>query len=385
LVIAGVYALTLLSPVVSIVVTTFLLTFLIFIPARMIANRSLALTYNASVLLIFLILVALIIITVLLIIPNLAQFVRSIGTSLDSNLRIFTEQLRQWSPEEGAFYLNVLNLFELDITQYALPLRNLLVGADVEEAAQSAAAMIETMPAIDVGQIVNTISQILGSLVSALTNFVSTLFMGLLLSLIILLELPRYQEGMLNSFPSHQRELRLLASRVSRVWQGFFRGQLTLCLIIGAITYLQLVLMGIPSAFIVAVLVALVSLIPTIGGIIALIPLAIAPLLQGSTVFTEMNALTLTLLVVGINFVISQIIWNVVAPKIMGDAVSLPLPLIFIGIIIGAALGGVLGAFLIVPILGTIRVVVEYLVAKITRKDPYPGEEMPDVIVLKKI
>jgi predicted PurR-regulated permease PerM len=169
------------------------------------------------------------------------------------------------------------------------------------------------------------------------------------------------------------------------VWQGFFRGQLTLCLIIGAITYLQLVLMGIPSAFIVAVLVALVSLIPTIGGIIALIPLAIAPLLQGSTVFTEMNALTLTLLVVGINFVISQIIWNVVAPKIMGDAVSLPLPLIFIGIIIGAALGGVLGAFLIVPILGTIRVVVEYLVAKITRKDPYPGEEMPDVIVLKKI
>jgi predicted PurR-regulated permease PerM len=80
------------------------------------------------------------------------------------------------------------------------------------------------------------------------------------------------------------------------------------------------------------------------------------------------------LLVVGINLVVSQIIWNGVAPKIIGSAVALPLPVIIVGIVIGTAVGGVLGAFLVVPILGTLRVIVYYLIMKITQRDPYPNE-----------
>ena len=66
-------------------------------------------------------------------------------------------------------------------------------------------------------------------------------------------------------------------------------------------------------------------------------------------------------------------------------AVSLPLPVIIIGIIVGTALGGALGAFLIVPILGTARVIVIYLMAKVRQRDPFPGEEMPQFESLSKL
>ena len=74
---------------------------------------------------------------------------------------------------------------------------------------------------------------------------------------------------------------------------------------------------------------------------------------------------------------ISQIIWNAVAPKILGDALDLPLPVIIVGVFIGAAAGGVLGAFLVAPIMATMRVLIAYTWNKINLQDPYPGEPEP--------
>ena len=60
-------------------------------------------------------------------------------------------------------------------------------------------------------------------------------------------------------------------------------------------------------------------------------------------------------------------------------------PVIIVGIIVGTALGGALGAFLIVPILGTARVIVLYLMAKVMQHDPFPGEVMPEFEPLSKL
>jgi predicted PurR-regulated permease PerM len=73
--------------------------------------------------------------------------------------------------------------------------------------------------------------------------------------------------------------------------------------------------------------------------------------------------------------VIVEIIWNVVAPKLLGDAVDLSLPIVIIGVFIGSASFGILGAFLIVPIMGTVRVILHYLLRKIGQQDPFPGQE----------
>jgi predicted PurR-regulated permease PerM len=130
--------------------------------------------------------------------------------------------------------------------------------------------------------------------------------------------------------------------------------------------------MGITNAEILAVITGLISLIPTIGGIIALFPLGLVPLLQGSTVLTDISNLGVAVLVVLVNAIINQIVWNIIAPKILGDALELPLPFIIVGVFIGAAVGGVLGAFLVAPTMGTIRILVVYALNKLAGRNPFP-------------
>ncbi len=386
LVVACVYALTLLGPILSILIITFLLSFLIFVPSRLLAKYT-ALNYSGSVLVIFLIILIIIFILVLVIAPSVVQVTRTVGNGLSNEFKTFEQSLRDWDPTTSGYNYNLLGIIPIDITPIASQIREALLASDPQAAAGIAQqAILNNIPSLNVGQIVSTATQVITSLIGTFTGFFSTLFLGLFLSLLILLELPMYQHRILSSGSApFQRDLRLIGVKIMHVWQGFFQGQLLLAIIIGVLTFLQLILMGVQGAVTISIIVAVISLIPTIGGIIALIPLAAVPLLQGSTVFTEMGNGTFALLVVGINLVISQIIWNVVAPKIMGDAVSLPLPVIIVGIIIGTALGGALGAFLIVPILGTARVIVLYLMSKVMQRDPFPGEEMPQFEPLSRL
>jgi predicted PurR-regulated permease PerM len=386
MVIAAVYALTLLSPIITLLITTFLLSFLIYVPARALAVHT-PLNYSVSVLVIFGIILLGICIFVVVLVPNIVDLLRNIAAGVADRWEQLQASLLAWNPAETPYTIPVFGLFNLDVTPVAVQLRALLIEPDRAIAQQLAqSAILENLPAIDPGQIVGVVTAIIAALLGAFSQFLSTLFLGLFLSLLILLDLPRYQSNVLSSVASqYQRETRLLTVKVTRVWQGFFRGQLLLCIIIGLLTFIQLAVMGIPGALPLAAIVALISLIPSIGGIIALFPLALVPLLQGSTILTQLSNTSVALLVVGVNLVISQVIWNVVAPKIMGEAVSLPLPVIIVGIIIGTALGGVLGAFLIVPILGTIRVIVLYLIAKVRRLDPFPGEETPEFVELAKV
>jgi predicted PurR-regulated permease PerM len=48
---------------------------------------------------------------------------------------------------------------------------------------------------------------------------------------------------------------------------------------------------------------------------------------------------------------------------------------VLIGVFAGAAAYGLLGAFLVAPVIGSVVVIVRYLLAKIGGVDPYPGEE----------
>jgi hypothetical protein len=50
---------------------------------------------------------------------------------------------------------------------------------------------------------------------------------------------------------------------------------------------------------------------------------------------------------------------------------------VILGIILGTSIGGILGAFLAVPLMAILREIVEYLLKKIQGGDPYPGEPEP--------
>lgn len=399
LLIAGVYALTLFTPVIPMVTLAFLLAFLLYAPSRAIVRRT-PVPYPLAVVLLYLLIILALLFMALVLIPAFVSGINSLIGTVEQAYTDLQATLQAYQPQHGV--VTVLGI-DLDLNFLIEPVRNFVLGTQVraeptaEPGAEGPPPTATPTPegtstgepgdgsaqTIDLRQLVESLVNVAGtvtgtltSAITGVTGFVVTLVMALLISFLILLDVPRLQKAFVDWVPAaYHREYVLLIRQIVHVWNGFFRGQVTIGAIIGVITWLQLTLMGVRNAEILAVFTGLISLIPTLGGIIALIPLGLVPLLEGSSVFTDMPHGTFALLVVGINLAISQVVWNAVAPKILGDALDLPLPVIIIGVFIGAAVGGILGAFLVAPVIGTIRVILVYVLNKLSLRDPFPGEE----------
>jgi predicted PurR-regulated permease PerM len=367
LLIAVVYALTLLAPVMNLLSMTFLLSLVMFSPSRFMA-RQLTVPYRLAVTLCYAVVVLVLIVALARFIPASVDAATTLRSAAEQRYNQLQDTLQRYTPDQGVVTLLGIRV---DLNFLIDPVRNLVLGSG-----QTAGPDTTLINTGDLRQAVTTLTELLTSAVSGLAGIISVSLMALFISFLVLLDLPNLSRALPNWIPpAYHRESSLLIQQIGAVWNGFFRGQALIAVIIAILTWLQLTLMGVQNTGIVAVFVGVISLIPTLGGIIALVPVAAIALLQGSTVFTNLPNGTFAVLVVVVNLIISQIIWNVVAPKILGDAVNLPLPIILVGVFIGAALGGILGAFLITPILGTGRVILVYLLKKIGRQDPYPGQE----------
>ena len=378
LLISAVIAAWVLTPVMQTLIVTGLLCFLLYLPARILAYRT-ALNFPCAVIVVYLILVAVVVLAILALLPSIVNVVRAVGDALTQFIVRLRDLAEASTAQNSTIFIPVINQ-TVDIWPLIAPIREIFTGQAVQPAAGATP--------VDVGAILATLTSVTAQIIGGIAGVVSTFFLAILLSFLILIDLPRYQSSVARGVaPAYRREVYLLTGQINNVWSGFFRGQLVICLIIGALTWLQLTLMGVGNAIGIAVVVALISLIPTIGGIIALVPMFFVPLLGGSTVpmFQGMSNAALALLVTVIYLIWSQIVWTVVAPKILGDAVSIPLPAIILGIGVGLALGGILGAFLIVPILGSLRIVLVYVMQKLNGRDPYPGQGTPDIVDLSTL
>ena len=215
---------------------------------------------------------------------------------------------------------------------------------------------------------------IAGQLGMAVT-FISYTGISFFLAFLFILEMPA---NLARSFQTlsdvSQREFGILIDKLSDVWNGWLRSTVITSVIIGTTTALELFLFGIPYAGILGIITGFLNLIPTFGPFISYLLIIVVTYTQGSSYLT-LNPLTLTLLVWGVNLLINQFVRLVIFPKLAGKAAHLPVFFIILGIVVAGVLWGVIGVILIVPLLGTVTEVLKYILRKINRQDPYPGEQ----------
>jgi predicted PurR-regulated permease PerM len=72
---------------------------------------------------------------------------------------------------------------------------------------------------------------------------------------------------------------------------------------------------------------------------------------------------------------IKQVSRLIIFPRLAGKAVHLPVFFVILGLVVAATLWGVIGVVLVIPLLGTVREVLLYVLRKINRQEPYPGEQ----------
>jgi predicted PurR-regulated permease PerM len=184
--------------------------------------------------------------------------------------------------------------------------------------------------------------------------------------------------GVLNDLiPSgYRNDVEGLRRKIDDVWDSFFRGLLLLSLIIGAITGVTLWLVGVKNFLLLGILAGVLEVVPTFGPIIAAIPAVAVAFFQGSTHLPIANS-WFALLVLGLYALIQQVENNFLVPRIIGASVKIHPLVVLVGAIGGYSIGGILGAFLAAPVIGTSRVLVEYIYKKLVEVEPTP--EVPKV------
>ncbi len=177
----------------------------------------------------------------------------------------------------------------------------------------------------------------------------------LTLTFMMLVESERFTNLGLRLFAEPQRpRVRRLLEQSGKAISGYITGNLLISLICGVTTFIVLVILGMPYPAALALLVALLDLIPLVGATLGGALLVIVGLF--------VSALTAVILLIYI-LIYQQVEGSVLQPMVYSRSVQLHPILIFIAVLVGGALMGIVGALLAIPVAEVIRVVATDLVA----------------------
>jgi predicted PurR-regulated permease PerM len=165
--------------------------------------------------------------------------------------------------------------------------------------------------------------------------------------------------------PEYRADADTLRTNIGAVWDSFFRGLLLLSLTVGVMTGVLIWLVGVENALLLGILAGVLEVVPTIGPVVACIPAVAIAYFQGSTHLPLGNG-WFALLVLGVYVLIQQVENNFLAPRIIGGSVRIHPLIVMMGAIAGYAVGGIVGAFLAAPVIGTLKVLGQYVYRKLT-------------------
>jgi predicted PurR-regulated permease PerM len=185
----------------------------------------------------------------------------------------------------------------------------------------------------------------------------------------------RLRDGIIHLAPAnYQHDIRRLYLQIKAVWMGYLRGQLTLMTIVAIVFGILWTIIGLPGALVLGILAGLLSLIPDVGPFAATGLAVIVALLEGST-WLPVNNFIFALIVAGLYVVLINIknIW--LRPLIYGRSVHMHSGIVFVAIIAAVIFTGIIGAFIVVPVLASLGVIGRYIHARLLDLPAFEDEE----------
>jgi predicted PurR-regulated permease PerM len=194
-----------------------------------------------------------------------------------------------------------------------------------------------------------------GALAVSAAGFVASLVTILTLTFFMLLGSERMVNRAVGLFPERQRPLvRGILGQSGGAVFGYISGNLAISFIAGVTTFILLLVLGMPYPAALALLVAVLDLIPMVGAtlgaaVVVIVGFFVAP----------WKALILLVFFL----IYQQFEGSILQPMVYSRAVHLDGLTIFVAVIIGGLLLGIPGALLAIPVAEIIRVIVTDLLA----------------------
>lgn len=211
------------------------------------------------------------------------------------------------------------------------------------------------------------------SLVAGFIRGVFLFFFTLMIGAFILIDLEKVHAFLRSLFPANVRnDYDVIIAGMDRGLSGVIRGQLLICVINGALTYIGLLVFDVKYGLILAVVAGLMSLIPIFGSILSSVPIVLVALVPGDEGINEgidvFRGVAMTLWIIGIHFIEA----NLLNPKIIGTAAKIHPVLVIFSLFLGEHAYGLVGALLAVPVLSATSVVFMYFYRKTWKDGPRP-------------
>lgn len=222
--------------------------------------------------------------------------------------------------------------YTADLERYVTDLADWLVGLGMGE--DQIAAMAD---AFDAGSLLTVATDVFG----AALGLVSNLFFIVTVALFMAFDTGSLERGLARLRDQKPDLIGAIANFAhgTRTYMGVSAG---FGLIVAVIDGIVLYFMGVPGAFVWAVLAFVTNFIPNIGFVIGVIPPAFIGLLEGGP--------GLMLAVIAVYSVINFVIQSIIQPRYVGDAVGLTPTITMLSLVFWAWLLGPLGALLAVPL-----------------------------------
>jgi predicted PurR-regulated permease PerM len=192
-----------------------------------------------------------------------------------------------------------------------------------------------------------TLKLILGA-VGAVGNFFIVLFLGLCFAA----QPSVYRLGLLHMMPSrHQAKATEIVDDIGAMLQRWLLAQIITMAAVFAVTWIGLLLIGIPGAFILGVQAGLLAFIPTVGALLGGLIIVLASLASGWVAAASAFALFL-----GVHALESYIL----TPLIQRQAINIPPATLFGTQILLGTVFGLWGLALALPLMAIVKVAIDH-------------------------
>lgn len=213
------------------------------------------------------------------------------------------------------------------------------------------------------------------SLATGAATVIGWLFFILLVSYFILAESGGFPNRLINlRIPGHDEDIQQLGRALNRIWNAFLRGQITIVLMTILIYNILLGGLGVHFFFGLALLAGLARFIPYVGPFVAWTSYGLVAVFQGVTIF-GLPPLGYVAVVVGSAWLTDLIMDNFVVPRLMSSALKVHPAAVMVSALVAFNLLGVIGVILAAPVLATVKLFMDYIVAKLFDQDPWADLE----------
>lgn len=161
----------------------------------------------------------------------------------------------------------------------------------------------------------------------------------------------------------HADRLFEIARRTHRIFTGYVMGKIIDSVLVGIVTYIALLLMGMPYAPMIAVLVGVTNIIPFFGPFLGAIPSALLLLLDD-----PMNAVYFSIFIL----ILQQVEGNILYNRIIGEKIGLSDLWVLVAVLVGGGVFGFSGMLIGVPIFAVLYTLIADFINSRLRKKRFP-------------